>query len=148
METPETSFLNELRDSVKSSRELLLQLQQHARILANDTPEALERIVQERTELVVKMQNVTARLETCRDKWRRISDTTPPALRQDVESELAELARLVSHLRSAEEACAKIVASQKNETLQKLQNIANARKVDAAYKVKVVKDPTFVDRSE
>ncbi len=144
------SFLGELRDCVKLFSELLRQVQEHLKVVSGDDPDVLERVARERTELVMRIQGAFARLVACKDKWLQIKDNLPATVRhrQSVASELDELVRVVDQLQAAESECAKLGDSRKLATVRKLQDVADTKKVDATYKVKIIEDPRFVDRNE
>lgn len=141
-----------LRDGLRAERRIYESLadlsERQEQILAAGAGEEILRLARAKEVELIRIDEVEQDLAPLKATWRELRERLSGELRAEVESELDAIERVLRRLIEAERTGQDRLASNQQQTSERLRQVDSGRRVQRAYHNGAAPPPRYVDRTE
>ncbi len=102
-------------------------------LIAGDSPDELLALMEERQEIVDRLEAITAKLEPMQTRWREGHAEVVALLRQEIEGRLRDLASLAREIAARDAQDQRLLAERKRGIAEELASMAGSQRAMHAY---------------
>ena len=127
----------ELIHLLSQQRLLYLQLHELAKkqrtLVDGSNPEMLLRVLASRQRLIDRLTSINQKLKPIREDWQQISQTLPPAQRNEAQQLVAGVQEILGEIISHDEEDTKAMQAQQQKVSTEIRNTSAGKRVNQAY---------------